>query len=323
MADLIHVAVAVIRNPSGDVFITLRPDHVHQGGLWEFPGGKVETGESVYGALVREIHEENGIDILRAQPLIQIPYHYPDRHVLLDVWEVLDYQGMAHGKEGQACQWISADKLKQVKFPAANQPIVTAVQLPSIYLITPEPGDNTSEFLDQLEKCLAGGVKLLQLRAKRLADDRYLALAKEVSTLCHRYDARVLLNHDVSILKDISADGVHLTAQRLMHLNSRPVSGEKCLAASCHSLAEIEQANRVGADFIVLSPVKPTTSHPHAVAFGWDHFEELTRHAAMPVYALGGMALSDIAMSREKGGQGIAGISELWGDKLRGSNQSE
>jgi len=69
--------------------------------------------------------------------------------------------------------------------------------------------------------------------------------------------------------------------------------------------------------------VKPTTSHPHAVAFGWDHFEELTRHAAMPVYALGGMALSDIAMSREKGGQGIAGISELWGDKLRGSNQSE
>jgi len=76
MADLIHVAVAVIRNPSGDVFITLRPDHVHQGGLWEFPGGKVETGESVYGALVREIHEENGIDILRAQPLIQIPYHY-------------------------------------------------------------------------------------------------------------------------------------------------------------------------------------------------------------------------------------------------------
>jgi 8-oxo-dGTP diphosphatase len=296
---------------------------VHQGGLWEFPGGKVETGESVYDALVREIHEENGIDILRAQPLIQIPYHYSDRHVLLDVWEVLDYQGTAHGKEGQACQWISADKLKQVEFPAANQPIVTAVRLPSIYLITPEPGENTSEFLDQLEKCLVDGVKLLQLRAKRFADDRYLALAKEASSLCHRYDTRLLLNHDPGVLKDISADGIHLTSQRLMQLNTRPISGEKWLAASCHSLAEIEQANRVGVDFIVLSPVKPTDSHPYAVTFGWDHFEELTTHAAMPVYALGGMALSDIGLSREKGGQGIAGISGLWSDKLRGNNQLE
>jgi len=312
MTDLIHVAVAVIRNPSGEVFITLRPDNVHQGGLWEFPGGKVEAGESLYDALVREIHEENGIDILRAQPLIKIPYHYPDRHVLLDVWEVLEYQGVAHGKEGQACQWINTDKLNQVKFPAANRPIVAAVQLPPTYLITPEPGENTSEFLDQLEMCLAGGVKLLQLRAKQVADNRYLALAKEVTVLCHRYDAQALLNQDPSVLKDTSADGIHLTSQRLMQLNGRPVSDEKWLAASCHSLEEIEQANRVGVDFIVLSPVKPTASHSQSVTLGWENFKELTMHATMPVYALGGMVLSDIATSRDYGGQGVAGISALW-----------
>lgn len=318
MTDLIHVAVAVIRNPSGEVFITLRPDHVHQGGLWEFPGGKVEAGESVYDALVREIHEENGIDILHAQPLIKIPYQYPDKRVLLDVWEVMEVRGIAHGKEGQAYQWVSADRLNQIEFPAANRPIVTAVQLPFRYLITPEPGENINEFLNQLEARLAGGIRLLQLRAKQLAGNRYLALAKEVSKLCHRYDARVLLNHDPDILAEVVADGVHLTTQRLMQLTERPISDEKWLAASCHTLNEIEQANRVGVDFIVLSPVKPTISHSHANVLGWNIFKEWTAHASMPVYALGGMTASDIAMSRENGGQGIAGISALWR-----SNQSE
>ena len=117
MTDQIHVAAAVIRNEANQVFISLRPDHVHQGGLWEFPGGKVETGESVYDALVREIHEENGIDIKSAQPLIKIPFRYPDKHVLLDVWEVLEFSGTAHGKEGQECRWTDIDELNQFTFP--------------------------------------------------------------------------------------------------------------------------------------------------------------------------------------------------------------
>ena len=312
MTDSIHVAVAVIRNAAGEVFVTLRPEHVHQGGLWEFPGGKVEMQESVYDALVREIHEENGIDILHARPLIKIPYRYPDKQVLLDVWEVLEFSGTAHGKEGQVCQWVGGDKLKQLEFPAANHPIITAVQLPSTYLITPEPGENTKAFLSQLDARLADGIKLVQLRAKQLADDCYVSLAKDVSKLCHHYQAKVLLNHDPKILGQVSADGIHLTAQRLMQLEQRPVSDEVWLAASCHSLEEIEQANRVGVDFIVLSPVKPTTSHPHAKALGWATFEKWTECAAMPVYALGGMSTSDITTCRNHGGQGIAGISGLW-----------
>jgi 8-oxo-dGTP diphosphatase len=312
MTDSIHVAVAVIRNQAGEVFVTLRPEHVHQGGLWEFPGGKVEMQESVYDALVREIHEENGIDILRARPLIKIPYRYPDKQVLLDVWEVLEFSGTAHGREGQVCQWVSSEKLKQLEFPAANHPIITAVQLPSTYLITPEPGEDTEAFLEQLQARLADGIKLVQLRAKQLADDCYLTLAKDVSKLCHHYHAKVLLNHDPKILGQVGADGIHLTAQRLMRLEQRPVSDETWLAASCHSLEEIEQANRVGVDFAVLSPVKLTTSHPHAKALDWATFEKWTACAAMPVYALGGMSTYDIATCRDHGGQGIAGISGLW-----------
>jgi 8-oxo-dGTP diphosphatase len=312
MTNSIHVAVAVIRNLTGEVFITLRPDHVHQGGLWEFPGGKVEEGESVYDALMRETHEENGIDIVSARPLIKIPYRYPDKEVLLDVWEVLDYRGTAHGKEGQGCQWVSAEKLDQLEFPAANHPVITAVQLPSMYLITPAPDENIKAFLDQLEARLAAGIRLLQLRAKNLEEDRYLSLAKEVASLGHRYHAKVLLNHEPDILSVVAADGIHLTAQRLMRLKERPLPGAYWLGASCHSLEEIEQANKIGVDFIVISPVKPTASHPDSSALGWATFHEWTDRAAMPVYALGGMAPSDIPICREHGGQGIAGIRGLW-----------
>jgi 8-oxo-dGTP diphosphatase len=315
MTDLIHVAVAVIRNPAGQVFITLRPDHVHQGGLWEFPGGKVEPGESVSDALRREIHEENGIDIMRALPLIRIPFRYPDKHVLLEVWEVLEFRGTAHGREGQAFRWVSADELGQFAFPAANKAIIAAVQLPAVYLITPEPGDNWQVFLDQLESRLASGITLLQLRAKHLDNDCYTHFANEVAGLCHHYHATVLLNHAPETLAKVPADGIHLTARRLMQLQQRPIAETFWLAASCHSVGEIEQANRIGVDFIVLSPVKSTHSHPHLTALGWSTFGHWTEHAAMPVYALGGMSTPDITTSREHGGQGIAGISNLWGIK--------
>ena len=85
-ASVVHVAVGVVRNPQGNILIAKRPAHAHQGDLWEFPGGKVERGESLQQALQRELHEELGIDVTHARPLIRIPHSYPDKQVLLDVW---------------------------------------------------------------------------------------------------------------------------------------------------------------------------------------------------------------------------------------------
>lgn len=312
MIDQIHVAVAVIRNEANQVFITLRPDHVHQGGLWEFPGGKVETGESVYDALVREIHEENGININRAQPLIKIPFRYPDKHVLLDVWEVLEFSGTAHGKEGQECRWTDIDRLNQFSFPPANEAIIKAVRLPTVYLITPEPGTDRDKFITQLSARLSTGIDMIQFRAKQFSRESFVSLAKTVVDLCHQYQTKVMLNGAPELLSEIPADGIHLTSERLMRLNDRPLPNELLMAASCHTLNEIEQANRVGVDFIVLAPIKKTASHPAAQPLGWTKFAEWTEQAVMPVYALGGMAQADITISRQNGGQGIAGISSLW-----------
>lgn len=124
----LHVVVGIVTGADGTVLITRRPDDVHQGGLWEFPGGKVEHGESTIEALGRELHEELGIMLRAAEPLLQVDHAYPDRRVLLDVWRVTDFQGEPHGREGQPLVWVSLDEIERFAFPAADAPIVAALR---------------------------------------------------------------------------------------------------------------------------------------------------------------------------------------------------
>lgn len=125
--QILHVAAAVIYNPLGHILIARRPLDKHQGGLWEFPGGKVEADENARQALCRELFEELGIQVMAAQPLMQIPYEYPERHVLLDVFSVTAFEGEARGCEGQPLAWVEASELIHYPFPAANQPILDRI----------------------------------------------------------------------------------------------------------------------------------------------------------------------------------------------------
>lgn len=313
-SDYLHVVVAVIENGRGEVLIARRHDHVHQGGLWEFPGGKVESGEAVLSALKRELVEELAIEPVNAHPLIRIPHSYPDSRVLLDVWRVTTYQGEAQGAEGQPLAWVKKDEFDGYDFPAANRPIIKAAQLPSRYLITPEPGPRAEWpiFLEQLERSLEAGVSLLQFRAITLAVESYLELSQEVVARCIRHGTRVLLNADVAALGSCNADGIHLNSRRLMACEQRPVAEEKLLAASCHTLDEIKQAEKIGVDFALLSPVKSTASHPDAEVLGWSRFQWLSEQSVIPLYALGGMSDDDLPEAWRHGAQGIAAIRALW-----------
>jgi 8-oxo-dGTP diphosphatase len=127
----IHVVAAVIISADQQqIFISRRADHLHQGGFWEFPGGKVEVGESPQAALARELFEELDIRIERVQPYMQVEHDYPDKQVFLDIWQVDSFTGTARGKEGQECRWVGLQELLIEKpqrifdFPAANQPIL-------------------------------------------------------------------------------------------------------------------------------------------------------------------------------------------------------
>lgn len=308
----LHVAVAVIRDSQGRILLARRPRHVHQGGLWEFPGGKIEPGEVVEQALARELIEELGIEPVSVSPLIRLHHQYTDKAVLLDVWQVDKFNGVAHGREGQPVEWVKAESLADYPLPEANQAILRAVRLPGLYLITPEPGDDHEGFLQELQRCLAAGVKLLQFRARSLNKKDFNTLAGQVIGLSGEYDASVMLNREIGLVPPLGAHGVHLTSEQLMTLRQRPLAEGYWVSASCHNRQELQLAQQLAVDFVVLAPVKKTNSHPEVVPLGWSGFHDLTENASVPVYALGGMSLADMQAARHHGSQGIALISGLW-----------
>jgi 8-oxo-dGTP diphosphatase len=123
----VHVAVGVILDADHNILLTRRPEHVHQGGLWEFPGGKVEADESLSAALERELQEELNITPLKTSSLIEIHHDYGDKAVLLDVHVVWEFTGEPSALEGQPMVWATPEELVDYQLPAANLEIVKAI----------------------------------------------------------------------------------------------------------------------------------------------------------------------------------------------------
>ncbi len=297
---------------SGRVLLARRHSEAHQGGLWEFPGGKVEAHESAYAGLQRELREELGVELRDARPLIRVRHRYPDRAVLLDIWRVEAFDGQARGCEGQQIEWVEPARLGAYAMPAADVPIINAVRLPTQYLITGAAPEQTETFLQRLRAALERGIRLVQLRAKSLPENDFVALGQRVASLCHDHGAQLLVNADPRLVTPIGADGVHLSSQTLASLPGRPLDSSQWVAASCHSEQELLLAERIGADFVLASPVLPTSSHPDAPPLGWDGLRRLTEVATVPVYALGGMRPEHLSQSFDHGAQGIAAIRSLW-----------
>ena len=122
--------------------------------------------------------------------------------------------------------------------------------------------------------------------------------------VAHSHGAKVLINSDAATAADVGADGVHLTAAQLAACTSRP--DFPLVAASTHTRAEIERAGELGLDFVVLGPVNETLTHPDQVPIGWPRFGEIIDATPVPVFALGGLALSDMNHAIESGAHGIA-----------------
>ena len=308
----VHVAAAVIRGADGKILLARRADTQHQGGLWEFPGGKVEAGESVQAALGRELQEELGITVNTARPLIKVQHDYPDKQVLLDVWEVSSFTGEPHGVEGQPLAWVTPRDLAEYEFPAANQAIVAAARLPDQYLITPD-GLETPALLRGMQKAIAGGIKLVQLRAPNGYDPKYRDLAVDATGLCAG-KAQLMLKGPLEWLGDFPSAGWHLTAKQLQKLaaNGRPFPKARWLAASCHNAQELALAEQMGVDFVTLSPVLPTQTHPDAQPLGWEQAQQLIAGFSKPVFLLGGLGPDDRQQAWEIGAQGVAGIRAFW-----------
>lgn len=312
MSGYIHVTAAVLEDPQGRILIAKRPEKVHQGGRWEFPGGKLESGETPAAALARELAEELGIRVLASRPLIRVRHDYGDRRVLLDVHRVTDYAGTPQGREGQPIAWVHPDAMDPAAFPAADRPIITALRLPDRYLITGADPRLPDRFLERLERALAQGIHLVQLRAHDLSDDDYAELAAGAFRLCASHGARLLLNREPRLVRGLPCHGLHLTARRLAALALRPLDDRRLVGASCHNAWELTHAARLGLDYALLSPVRATLSHPGAQPLGWKGFAALAERAALPVYALGGLGPGDLDTAFAHGAQGVAAIRGFW-----------
>ena len=307
MKKQLHVAAAAICRDD-QVFISLRDADKHQGGLWEFPGGKIEEGETALAALSRELEEELGIRVTEATPLIQVPYDYPDLTVCLHIFEVTAFEGEPWGKEGQPTRWIKRHELADYTFPAANQPIVNACLLPKALMITPEVQDGEA-VMAAVKTALAKGTQGVVLRSADSESESFKNKARELLAFAEQQNIWVSLNTSVAVANDLNAPALHLNRHRLAELTSREEFNGQWLSASCHDAQSLNMALEKGVDFVFLSPVLPTASHPGEATLGLEGFAELANSVPLPVFALGGVELKDLPQLNQAGATGFAAIS--------------
>jgi 8-oxo-dGTP diphosphatase len=306
----VEVSAAVLQRPDGSFLLAQRPPDKIWAGYWEFPGGKVELGETPHHALVRELREELGIDVQTAFPWLTRVFTYPHATVRLNFFRVTAWSGELHPHEGQQFSWQHpAEVLVEPVLPA-NAPILRALELPTLYAISNTAELGVELFLTKLQAKLDAGLRLVQLREKHLARDELRGLARRVVKLAHARGAKVLLNRDVALAQETGADGVQLTATQLAGLQERPAI-DWC-AASCHNAEELRRAEELGCDFALLSPVLATQSHPGAPHLGWDNFAAIAAGSSIPVYALGGLAYGDMQCAWQHGAHGIALLRQAW-----------
>ena len=312
MTPTIDVAAAILIRPDGDVLLAQRPPGKVYPGYWEFPGGKLEAGEAPAQALARELHEELGVDIADPAPWITRVYTYPHGTVRLHFFRVHHWSGEPHGREGQAFAWQRVDAPSVAPMLPANAPVFRALALPAEYAVSNAGEVGEDVFLAALRRRLAAGLRLVQLREKSMPRDRLSALAREVVRLVHDAGGRVLVNGDEALARESGADGVQLTASQVAAARARPAV--ELVGASVHGADELRRAEALELDFAVLGPVAPTPTHPAAAMLGWAGFARIARDAAIPVFAIGGVARGDLERASAHGAHGVAMIRGAWVD---------
>ena len=309
MSQIVEVAAAVMLRAEGREFLLAqRPEGKVYAGYWEFPGGKVEPGETVRQALIRELQEELGITVTECAPWLTRQFTYPHATVRLNFWRVTAWEGeigITAPLEHSAVEWLACGAAASVApILPANDPILKALSLPTCMAITQAESEGVERQLERLEEAIAGGLRLIQVRDKTLPPAQRLWFAEAVRRIAHSHGTLVLINDDAQLARSIGADGLHLSASALAACTARPEF--TWVGASCHTAAEIARAGELGLDYALLGPVLPTPTHPEAAGLGGAGFSSASQGNTLPVFALGGMRPELLSTAQEHGAHGIA-----------------
>jgi len=306
---IVEVAAAVMLRDDGRQFLLAqRPEGKVYAGYWEFPGGKVEAGETVRDALIRELLEELGITITDCSPWLTRVFTYPHATVRLNFWRVTAWDGeigITAPLEHDAVDWQTIGEPASVTpILPANDPILKALSLPTQMAITMAEIDGIERQLERLEEALSKGLRLIQIRDKTLPPAQRLWFAETVCQLARSHGALVMVNDDAELARRIAADGLHLSSSSLAACAARPDFA--WVGASCHDQAEIRRAGELGFDYALLGPVGPTPTHPQVPGIGWAGFADAAAGNHLPVFALGGMRPDLLDIAQSHGAHGIA-----------------
>jgi 8-oxo-dGTP diphosphatase len=291
---IVDVAIAILIH-RGKILVGWREEQQHQGGKHEFPGGKVEQGETPEEACRREIYEEVGIGLKDWHQFDYIHHEYDDIIVNLHLFHSYvpdELLNLIH----QPWAWYTRDQLLHLNFPKANKNIIKRLYWPHLIKI--------SNTLSTVESSDA----LLYWRIEEF-EPQYI---EQLTALDEGQRSSLIMNVDIwrqlspELQKQIKT--VHLKQSQLMNLHKGDLKVGVRYIAACHDAVSLKQAQQIGCDAVFISPVKPTTTHPEAVALGWERFSDLAQNSQIPVFALGGVHPDDLATAQQHGAYGLAGI---------------
>jgi len=306
----IEVSVGILVNTSNHVLMNQRTALQSWAGWWEFPGGKLEKKETPRQALDREIYEELGVEVLEAERWVTRRFEFEDTDVILYFFKILKWKGDASSKEGQLLSWEYFEKIDLSKVLPPNKFVPGAINLPDHYAITNLSETPLPLFIKQLENRIKNGTKLIQVREKHLSKEEFKKFAERVLEVSNGRGVKVIINSNINLAYELSADGVHLNSGQIHTIHEFPK--ELMVGASCHNTKDLDIAEMKGANFAVLSPINKTLSHTKARLIGWDELSKLAIKYTMPIYALGGMTLGDVERAQSSGAIGVASQRHIW-----------
>ena len=186
---------------------------------------------------------------------------------------------------------------------------IKQLSLPRKYMITGNYNDK-KDFQNKLEYQLLNGIKLVQIRAKNSPEEEFLNLSEIAINMAKKFDSvKIILNTKPELAKSLNADGIHLTTEYLMNLQERPMPLDRLVCAACHDIEQLKKAQDLKVDFVTLSPVLHTDTHPEAIPLGWEKFSDLCKNYPIPVFALGGMQNHTLESAQSYGAYGLASLS--------------
>lgn len=295
---IIDVAIAILLHKS-KVLVGWRQANQHQGNKHEFPGGKVESGETPEQACRREIYEEVGIGLKNWYVFDIIRHEYDDIIVNLHLFHAYVPDELIDLVQ-QPWSWYSRDQLANLKFPKANAAILERLQWPHFIRI--------SEELATLPK--QEGLLYLRIEERAL-----VSIEQQLKVLTDTQIDKLIVNFEIWLQLDSTLQEkiktIHLKQSQLMNFRKEELLIGKRLIAACHDVVSLQYAQHIGCDAVFLSPVNSTETHPNAKALGWEGFAALAKQSDVPIFALGGVAPTDLEQAQKHHAYGLAGIRKF------------